>query len=132
MAFIVICLVMAFCFENKSTNLKADAYKTYVSSIEGVSIDPKYSVVDLGFCYEITSNNALENSNNILGTSKIFNCKLCDINKILNSFSFSIKERYSIENVLVFEGIDRNGNKMQVAYSNGRLTVGSPVIFGSY
>ena len=112
---------------------KANAYKVYVTSLdEAVCNDCE--IVDLGFCFELSSNKEIvtKGTEKTLGESKVFLCKEKDVNRILWNVGFKVKDKYQIDNILVFEGKDNCGSRIQAAFSLGKLTVGSPVIFGCY
>lgn len=132
----ICCFVLAFLIIPKRghTANATSTFKTYLSDIDGVNINGSYSSLNnLGFCYEIVGKSVLNNyPQKLLGYSEIIKCKRSDINRILEKRGFTLQDRYQIGDVLVFEGVDENGGRMQAAFSSGRLTIGSPVIFGSY
>lgn len=113
----------------------ANQYKAYVSSLEELNCSPNDCyVTDLGFCYEIVSNSQIstKNTKSTLGFSMVYFCKENEVNKKLDNIGFVVKEKYKIDDIVVFEGKINNKEKAQVAFSKGQLTVGIPVVFGSY
>ena len=128
---VIICFVLIKPKE-KST-IQAVEYKTYFASEDDI---PKYNnltINDLGFCYEVVTKEKLNTSQTkIMGQSEIILCNKTDINKILQEKGCILNNRYQVGEILVLEGINKNKQKMQVAYSKGMLIIGFPVIFGSY
>ena len=132
--FVCICFCTFAFLPNKTKSASAAYYKTYLSSITDTnSFGTNATINDLGFCYEVVAKTKVKSSKqNTIGVSAIINCKKQDINKILKKHGFVLLKRYQIKDILVFEGKNKNGKKMQVAYHSGTLTIGTPAIIGSY
>ena len=134
--FAFLCITCVFCFGFGSQNFaSASKYKTYVTSLnELVHDSSNYIVVDLGFCFEVVSDKIVKtkNTSSTLGESRVYFCDETEVNKILDNIDFVAGEKYKIDDVVVFEGKINGRKKAQVAFSKGQLTVGMPVIFGSY
>ena len=130
---VFVCFSAVYKFNSKAKT-KTQEYLVYVTNMSEVEITDNCKVLDFGFCFEVSSDAEIKTrgTKSTLGRSKVLFCEEQDVNKILKQNGFTEFNRYKIDNVLVFEGRMANGKKAQVAFCNKRLTIGSPVIFGSY
>jgi len=114
---------------------RASCYKVYVTNLNEVKskID-ECKITDLGFCFEVCSREKIEtySTSSLIGKSEVFLCEENDINRIFDLNGLSFLNRYKIDDILVFEGRNNCGAKTQAAFSNGKLTIGTPAIIGSY
>lgn len=121
-----------------SKDISADRYYVYVSSLTEVClITEECSVLDLGFCYEVSCKSPIstKETEKTLGRTTTFLCKKSEINRILAENGICVTQKNNIGECLVFEGYIKNGfenQKAQVAYNDGTLSIGIPVIFGAY
>lgn len=127
--------VNAFKIKNKE-NFK---YFLYVSKKPNESNLPVESnVLNLGFAYEIKTKKvfAYDDEKSVLGFSFSFKGNQNDLNCLIDQTGIRIFEKYFINQTCVFEGEIRTGflekTKVQIAFFENRITLGSPVIFGSY
>ena len=127
-----------FTFAKSNSNYPIQ-YKVYVSSLSELAQLPNdVKITDLGFCYEVCSKTSINTNQTTktMGYSTVFKCSKNDINRLFSQNSISIIDSYYIDDCLVFEGYVRLNNgslrNIQAAYNLGKLTIGSPVIFGAY
>ena len=123
----------------QSDSHKPVVYKVYISVMsELIELPEDANVEDLGFCYEISSNSEIltYKTYKTLGYTTVFACSKTDIYRILYQKNIKINQTYNIENIIVFEGFIRtntgDSDSVQIAYNNGILSIGSPLIIGSY
>ena len=99
--------------------------------------------LSLGFIIEESlSNNykVYKNNGNVVGECV---CLIGDeryLNKIASKLGFMLTNKYEVNGILVYEGVSPKVNyslsgsqaNVQIAVSNGEITIASPIIYGSY
>lgn len=123
----------------KSPSKEVYQYKVYLSALSELYEMPQDArVIDLGFCYEVTSSEPISTreTGKTMGHTTVFKCSRADVARILSQNSICVTNSYQIGECSVLEGYVRRGSgecqAVQVAFSNNLLSIGSPVIFGSY
>ena len=115
------------------------AYRVYVSSLSEMGEMPEDARIhNLGFCYEVCSASEIltNGTSKTMGYTTIFECDKSDVSRIFSQNSICVERKYNIEDCLVFEGYFKKSTgtfqNVQASYRNGLLSIGTPVLFGSY
>lgn len=113
-------------------------YLLYVTGMPEFDLPEDVRIVDFGFAIEMKSSTifSVKDQNTVLGFSVEFEGNEVDLNKLLNEIGVRIQKRYFVGEVQVIEGEIQTGflskTRVQVAFCAKKITVGFPVIFGSF
>lgn len=120
---------------NSVNKTNPDKYFVYYSRLPD-TVPEDAVITDLGFCYQVESSHKITQEGVRIGETIAFGCKQSDVNRLLGQNGISIDRSYNVGKCAVFEGRFTSGKnvgkKVQAAFNQNVLSIGSPVIFGSY
>ncbi len=124
-------------------------YSIYCLDYANLENTKNVKIIDNGNSYIIKSSvslakNIKQNSYNVLGESVKFETNRLAIDKIIRLLDIEIKFKEDIDGITTLYGYSNNNDfyrsviveneliNIQIAYKNGILTIGSPLILGDY
>lgn len=138
-------LIFVFSLVCSCSSLSQLFYKeSYKVKQTGIASDNVYASLDLGFVVEETS--LITNFKNylqdgvVVGECISVKGDINDINRICDKLGLNILKKYKVGDILMIEGVsprikyfldDRQSN-IQIAVNKNDITIGSPIIYGSY